>query len=69
MSDMGKVIVTKTTKNNSGGKIIEGLKDINHIFQHGDRVALLGHNGSGKTTLLKLLAGIYSPTSGTIKKR
>ena len=26
MSDMGKVIVTKTKKNNSGGKIIEGLK-------------------------------------------
>ena len=68
MSDMGKVIVTKTKKNNSGGKIIEGLRDINHIFQHGDRVALLGHNGSGKTTLLKLLAGIYSPTSGSIKK-
>ena len=68
MSDMGKVIVTKSTKNNSGGKIIEGLRDINHIFQHGDRVALLGHNGSGKTTLLKLLAGIYSPSSGTIKK-
>ena len=32
MSDMGKVIVTKTTKNNSGGKIIEGLRDINYIF-------------------------------------
>ncbi len=68
VSNMGKVIVTRTTKNNSGGKIIKGLRDINYIFNHGDKVALLGHNGSGKTTLLKLLAGIYAPTSGSIQK-
>ena len=36
-------------------------------MNHGDRIALLGPNGSGKTTLLKL-AGIYSPTSGTLSK-
>ena len=69
MSNMGKVIVTKSTKSTSGAKIIKGLKDINFNFVHGDRVALLGHNGSGKTTLLKLLAEIYSPTSGTIHKK
>ena len=68
VSNMGKVIVNRTTKNNSGGKIIKGLRDISYIFNHGDKVALLGHNGSGKTTLLKLLAGIYAPTSGSIQK-
>ncbi|MCS4487233.1 ribosomal protection-like ABC-F family protein [Staphylococcus americanisciuri] len=32
----------------------------------GDIVGLVGRNGEGKTTLLKLLAGIESPSSGTI---
>ncbi len=68
VSDMGKTIVTKSKKNHSKGKIISAIKNINFNFKHGDRIALLGHNGSGKTTLLKLLAGIYSPTSGKINK-
>ena len=35
---------------------------------HGERIGLLGHNGSGKTTLLRLLGGIYSPTTGRIRR-
>lgn len=68
ISNFGKVIVNKTSINKSGSRIVKGLKDINFIMNHGDRIALLGPNGSGKTTLLKLLAGIYSPTSGTLSK-
>ena len=30
-------------------------------------MGILGFNGAGKSTLLKILAGIYKPTSGTIK--
>jgi len=68
ISNFGKVIVNKTSINKSGSRIVKGLKDINYQMDHGDRIALLGPNGSGKTTLLKLLAGIYSPTSGDISK-
>lgn len=68
ISNFGKVIVNKTSINKSGSRIVKGLKDINFNMNHGDRIALLGPNGSGKTTLLKLLAGIYSPTSGTLSK-
>jgi ATP-binding cassette subfamily B protein len=35
-------------------------------ISRGEVVALVGENGSGKTTLAKLLAGLYSPTKGTI---
>ena len=68
ISNFGKVIINKTSTNKSGSRIVKGLKDINFNMNHGDRIALLGPNGSGKTTLLKLLAGIYSPTSGTLSK-
>jgi ABC-2 type transport system ATP-binding protein len=42
------------------------LKNINLTIKKGERVGIMGPNGSGKTTLLKLIAGITTPTSGTI---
>src|SRR4051812_6406531 len=38
-------------------------------IEEGDRIGLVGRNGCGKTSLLKILAGIQTPTSGTITKR
>jgi len=35
----------------------------------GDLVLVTGANGSGKTTLLQLLAGLLTPTEGTIEAR
>ena len=36
-----------------------------HVNQ-GDFFGIVGRNGSGKSTLLKILAGVYSPTEGSI---
>lgn len=35
----------------------------------GEMYGLIGPNGSGKTTTIKMIAGLYRPTSGTIKVR
>ena len=69
MSDIRNIVVKTSKKSTSGAKVIEGLKNVTLNFEHGDKVALIGANGSGKTTLLKLLAGIYSPTSGFFQKK
>lgn len=43
------------------------LKDINLTIKKGERVGIIGPNGSGKTTLLKIIAGITTPTGGTVE--
>ncbi len=43
------------------------LKDISFKIKKGDTVGILGHNGAGKSTLLKIITGVLTPTSGTIK--
>jgi ABC-type polysaccharide/polyol phosphate transport system ATPase subunit len=43
---------------------VRALQDINLRIEQGDRVGFIGHNGAGKSTMLKLLAGVYTPSSG-----
>lgn len=44
------------------------LKEVTLKIKKGERVGITGRNGSGKTTLLKIIAGITSQTSGTVKR-
>lgn len=46
---------------------VHAIKDMNLHLQDGDRLAIIGHNGAGKSSMLKMIAGIYPPTSGTVK--
>ncbi len=55
---------------------VEGLKvefnakalfdDVSYVINKKDRIGLTGKNGAGKSTMLKILAGIQTPTAGTI---
>jgi putative ABC transport system ATP-binding protein len=50
-----------------GVEKVEVLEDLDLTITEGSFEALMGPSGSGKSTLLNLIAGLDSPTSGTIR--
>jgi nitrate/nitrite transport system ATP-binding protein len=42
------------------------LQGIHLTIAKGEFVALIGHSGCGKSTLLNLIAGLTTPTQGTL---
>ena len=51
----------------SGDRSLSVLRNVNLTIDEGDFVAILGPSGSGKTTLLGLLAGLDTPTTGSVR--
>ncbi|MEC5399416.1 cell division ATP-binding protein FtsE [Uliginosibacterium sp. H1] len=52
------------TKRYPGGQ--DALSGVTTEIRHGELLVLAGHSGAGKSTLLKLIAGLETPTSGTV---
>ena len=56
--------IGKTVK--SGDRDLVILRDIDLAVMPGEAVAVVGASGSGKSTLLALLAGLDTPTAGSV---
>lgn len=50
-----------------GSEVVEVLQGLDLDILSGSFEALMGPSGSGKSTLLNLIAGLDSPTAGTLK--
>lgn len=56
------------TKDFAGGQsVVRALRGINLSIRSGELTLLVGPSGCGKTTLLSVIAGILTPTSGTVE--
>ena len=42
------------------------LRDLSFTIGRGDTVGIIGSNGSGKSTILKIIAGVTSPSEGSV---
>jgi ABC-type lipoprotein export system ATPase subunit len=49
-----------------GRSEVVAVRDVSCQVRRGQRVALTGESGSGKTTLLHLMAGLDTPTTGSV---
>jgi putative ABC transport system ATP-binding protein len=62
-----EVVDLDKTFNIDSPEPIRVLTELDLEVEEGEFVALMGPSGSGKTTLLNLIAGLDSPTHGTIR--
>jgi len=54
---------------NGGGPGLVVLEDVNLTLRPNEIVGLLGRSGSGKSTLLRSIAGLITPTAGSVEVR
>ena len=57
--------VQKSVTDSTG--TLDILRDINFSLATGETAAIVGASGSGKSTLLSIIAGLDTPTSGTVR--
>ncbi len=60
---------SRIAEDQSGLISVRAIDNLSLHLSSGDRLGLIGHNGAGKSTLLRVMAGIYTPTSGSIECR
>ena len=66
MSDTVSVGLGQVSKTFASGVV--ALKDVSLTVHPGEFVTILGPSGCGKSTLLRLIAGLDTPTRGTVHR-
>jgi ABC-type polysaccharide/polyol phosphate transport system ATPase subunit len=64
--DSVRELFAKFFKSRTTHHDFEAVKDVSLQVNRGEMVGIVGRNGSGKSTLLKIIAGVYTPTSGKV---
>ncbi len=74
--DWGDIVLENVSFSYPAGKKEDGttepvkyaVKNVSLTLHKGETLAVVGENGSGKSTLIRLMAGLYLPGEGTVKK-
>lgn len=66
---VGQIVIENVGKQftNKKGEIVTALQDINIEIESGTFISLIGPSGCGKSTLLRLIAGLITADTGTVK--
>lgn len=64
-----KEFIIQKAKGKLKYKEFVALQDVNLSIKKGEVIGIIGSNGAGKSTLLKVIAGILSPTDGSVHIR
>lgn len=62
----GQELFSTTVQNTVASDKI-AVAEVSLTIQHGERLGIVGRNGAGKSTLLHMIAGMSSPSSGSIE--
>lgn len=69
MLELRNVGFTYSTRTGFGRhRLTRALDDVSFDLRSGETLGVIGRNGCGKSTLMKLLAGIYRPENGAIRR-
>lgn len=59
----------RTVRRQGGAQTFWALRHVSFRLEHGESLAVIGPNGAGKSTLLQVLAGIITPSEGSLDVR
>ncbi len=65
--DTLRELFARFLRTNASYHDFDAVKDASFEIPKGQMVGLIGRNGSGKSTMLKIIAGVYRPTSGSVR--
>src|ERR671926_224782 len=66
MTESGPVLLELAGISKSFGGV-QALRDVDFTLRAGEIHGLVGENGAGKSTLMKIIAGVHSGYSGTMR--